>query len=73
MDLRDRDLLLRPPRPEDARRELGLTRIEILPHKDNAASRRVAEKAGFADTGELVAAPRAGDEEPVYAVYRWTA
>ena len=55
-----------------ARRELGLTRIDILPHKDNAASRRVAEKAGFTDTGELVTAPRAGGEEPVYAVYRWT-
>ena len=30
-----------------ARAELGLTRIDILPHKDNAPSRRVAEKAGF--------------------------
>lgn len=50
-------------------RELGLQRIEILPHKDNAASRRVAEKAGYRDTGELRGAPRAGVEEPVYAVY----
>jgi RimJ/RimL family protein N-acetyltransferase len=56
-----------------ARDELGLTRIEVLPHKDNAASRRVAEKAGFLDTGELVGAPRAGVEEPLYAVYAWTA
>jgi RimJ/RimL family protein N-acetyltransferase len=56
-----------------ARAELGLTRIDLLPHKDNAASRRVAEKAGFADTGELVGAPRGGVEEPVYAVYSWTA
>ena len=56
-----------------ARDELGLTRIEVLPHKDNAASRRVAEKAGFTDTGELVGAPRAGVDEPVYAVYAWTA
>ena len=56
-----------------ARDELGLTRIEILPHKDNPASRRVAEKAGFTDTGELVRAPRGGAEEPVYAVYAWTA
>jgi RimJ/RimL family protein N-acetyltransferase len=54
------------------RDELGLTRIEALPHKDNAASRRVAEKAGFRDTGELVGAPRAGVEEPIYAVYSWT-
>jgi RimJ/RimL family protein N-acetyltransferase len=52
-----------------ARRELGLKRIEILPHKDNAASRRVAENAGYRDTGELRGAPRAGVEEPVYAVY----
>ena len=34
--------------------------IEILPHKDNAPSRRVAEKAGFRDTGGLVGAPRGG-------------
>jgi RimJ/RimL family protein N-acetyltransferase len=56
-----------------ARHELGLTRIVILPHKDNPASRRVAEKAGFTDTGELVGAPRGGVEEPVYAVYTRTA
>ena len=54
-----------------AREELGLTRIDILPHKDNAPSRRVAEKAGFVDTGELVGAPRGGVEEPIYAVYVW--
>jgi RimJ/RimL family protein N-acetyltransferase len=56
-----------------ARHELGLVRIDVLPHKDNPASRRVAEKAGFTDTGELVGAPRAGVEEPVYAVYSWRA
>ena len=56
-----------------ARDELGLTRIVILPHKDNPASRRVAEKAGFADARELVGAPRGGVEEPVYAVYARTA
>ena len=56
-----------------ARAELGLTRIDVLPHKDNAASRRVAEKAGFRDTGELVGSARAGIEEPIYAVYTWTA
>ena len=55
-----------------ARDELGLTRIDVLPHKDNLASRRVAEKAGFDDTGELAGSPRAGIEEPIYAVYRWT-
>ena len=52
-----------------AQDELGLTRIEILPHKDNLPSRRVAEKAGYVDTGELVGARRGGVEEPVYAVY----
>jgi RimJ/RimL family protein N-acetyltransferase len=56
-----------------ARDELSLTRIVILPHKDNTASRRVAEKAGFRDTGELVGSPRAPSQEPVYAVYDWTA
>ena len=56
-----------------ARAELGLTRIAVIPHKDNVASRRVAEKAGFTDTGELARAQRSGAEEPVFAVYAWTA
>jgi RimJ/RimL family protein N-acetyltransferase len=54
-----------------AREELGLTKLEVLPHKDNLPSRRVAEKAGFMDTGELVGSPRAEIEEPIYAVYAW--
>ena len=54
-----------------AREELELTKIDVLPHKDNAPSRRVAEKAGFHDTGELVGSPRAGIEEPIYARYVW--
>jgi RimJ/RimL family protein N-acetyltransferase len=58
---------------EWARRELGLTRIEILPHHDNAASRRVAQKAGFRDTGDLKPCPRAAHDEPVYAVFAWEA
>ena len=53
-----------------AERELGLTEIDVLPHKDNAPSRRVAERAGFVDTGELVGSARGGVEEPVFAVYR---
>jgi RimJ/RimL family protein N-acetyltransferase len=56
-----------------ARGELGLTRIEILPHKDNEPSRRVAEKAGFRDTGALARLPRGPEEEPVFAVYVWEA
>jgi RimJ/RimL family protein N-acetyltransferase len=54
-----------------ARDELRLTHIDVLPHKDNVASRRVAEKAGFVDTGELIGSPRADTEEPIYAVYVW--
>jgi RimJ/RimL family protein N-acetyltransferase len=54
-----------------ARDQLSLTRIDVLPHKDNASSRRVAEKAGFRDTGELVGSPRAGIDEPIYARYVW--
>jgi RimJ/RimL family protein N-acetyltransferase len=53
--------------------ELGLRRIEILPHVDNAPSRRVAERCGYADTGEVRRAPRGDDHEPTYAVYAWEA
>jgi RimJ/RimL family protein N-acetyltransferase len=56
-----------------AHRELGLTRIEILAHPDNAPSCRVAEKAGFRSTGERRPCPRADHDEPVYAVYEWRA
>jgi RimJ/RimL family protein N-acetyltransferase len=56
-----------------ARSELALSRIEVLPHRDNAPSRRVAEKAGFRDTGELKPCPRADDDTPVYAVFAWEA
>ena len=41
-----------------AHAELGLSEIEILAHRDNRPSQRVAERAGFADTGELRAVPR---------------
>ncbi len=37
---------------EWARRELGVTRVELRAHPANAASLRVAAKAGFAATGE---------------------
>jgi RimJ/RimL family protein N-acetyltransferase len=50
---------------------LGLRLIEILPHADNAPSRRVAEKAGFLDTGEVRASPRDAEQRAVYAVYAW--
>ena len=35
-----------------AHSELGLSEIEILSHRDNRPSQRVAERAGFVDTGE---------------------
>jgi RimJ/RimL family protein N-acetyltransferase len=52
---------------------LGLRRLEILPHAGNAPSRRVAERCGYADTGEVRALPRDPDQEPAYAVYAWEA
>lgn len=56
-----------------AQRELGLTRLEILVHRDNTASRRVAEKAGFRATGEFKGSPRLGVDAPLLAVYEWSA
>jgi RimJ/RimL family protein N-acetyltransferase len=49
--------------------EQGRGDLEILPHKDNAPSRRVAEKAGYVDSGRLVVSPRLDDDDCVYAVY----
>jgi hypothetical protein len=37
----------------------------------DAPSRRVAEKAGFRDSGASVGSPRAATDEPVFAVYVW--
>ena len=55
-----------------AHRALGLTRIEVLPHRDNAPSNRVAVRAGFADTGALVRVPRMPpDRREGYRVYEW--
>jgi RimJ/RimL family protein N-acetyltransferase len=52
---------------------LGLTTIEILAHRDNRPSRRVAERAGFTDVGELrtVARMPPGRREG-YMTFRWT-
>jgi RimJ/RimL family protein N-acetyltransferase len=54
---------------EWGRAELGLTRLEILPHTDNEPSKRVAEKAGYRDTGRLVAPARGESDKPVFMVY----
>ena len=53
--------------------ELGLRRIEILPDAANAPSRRVAERCGYRDTGELRRLPRDPERKPSYAVYAWEA
>ena len=54
-------------------RELGLHRVELLIHVENAPSRRTALKAGFRDTGEVREPPRrcgsAGERS--HAVYAW--
>jgi RimJ/RimL family protein N-acetyltransferase len=56
-----------------ARDELGLTTIEILSHRDNRPSQRVAERAGFTDVGELrtIARMSPGRQEG-YMTFRWT-
>ena len=52
---------------------LGLTTIEILPHRDNVPSQRVAERAGFTDTGEIRSIPRMPPgRRSGYRVYVWT-
>ena len=51
--------------------ELGICELEILAHRDNVPSQRVAERAGFEDTGRLRAVARMppGRQEG-YKVYR---
>jgi RimJ/RimL family protein N-acetyltransferase len=48
---------------------LGLKRIEIHVHVDNAPSHRVPERAGYERLDGLVASPRTGVEEPVFVRY----
>jgi RimJ/RimL family protein N-acetyltransferase len=43
---------------EWARREHGVTRVDLCAHPENAPSQRVARKAGFRTTGERRAGPR---------------
>ena len=53
---------------------LRLRTIEILAHRDNVASRAVARRSGFADTGELRTLPRDEDAgPPALVVHRWEA
>jgi RimJ/RimL family protein N-acetyltransferase len=55
--------------------EQGFRTIELVIHRDNPQSRRVAEKSGFKDTGELrsLPRPRPGEEsqERSFIVYAW--
>jgi RimJ/RimL family protein N-acetyltransferase len=55
-----------------ARDELGLERMVMRIHPDNVVSCRVAEKAGFVDTGER-RVPNRGQEPDPHAIYVWTA
>jgi RimJ/RimL family protein N-acetyltransferase len=43
---------------------VGLPRVHVLVHADNAPSQRVAEKAGFMRTGVVRVSPRRGPGEP---------
>ena len=53
---------------------LRLRTIEILVHRDNAPSRAVPLRCGFADTGELRLRPREEDHgPPAMIVYLWEA
>jgi RimJ/RimL family protein N-acetyltransferase len=52
--------------------ELGLERMVMQIHPDNAVSCRVAEKLGFVDTGERRIPDRGQDPEP-HAIYVWSA
>jgi RimJ/RimL family protein N-acetyltransferase len=57
-----------------ARDELGVTTIEILAHRDNRPSQLVAERAGFADTGELRSVARMPERiRHGYKAYVWRA
>jgi RimJ/RimL family protein N-acetyltransferase len=55
-----------------AHEALGLTTIELLPHRDNRPSQVVAERAGFEDTGQLRSVARMPPgRQHGYKVYRW--
>jgi RimJ/RimL family protein N-acetyltransferase len=56
-----------------AHEALGLTTIEILAHRDNRPSQAVAERAGFADTGETCTIKRMPPgRQDGYKRYVWT-
>ena len=55
-----------------AHEQLGLQRMRMQIHPDNVVSCRVAEKAGFVDSGERRIPDRGQDPEP-HAIYVWSA
>jgi RimJ/RimL family protein N-acetyltransferase len=55
-----------------AHEALGHDRIELVIHPENGASRQVAVKAGFSDTGEL-RFPNRGINPGEHLVYAWSA
>src|SRR5262245_13346581 len=55
-----------------AHEQLGLERMTMQIHPDNAVSCRVAEKVGFVDTGERLVPNRGVDPDP-HAIYVWSA
>jgi RimJ/RimL family protein N-acetyltransferase len=55
-----------------AHEQLGLERMVMQIHPDNVVSCRVAEKAGFVDSGERGVPNKGIDPEP-HAIYVWSA
>ena len=57
-----------------AHAELGVATLEILANRDNRPSQLVAERAGFADTGEIRSVARMPERiRHGYKVYAWRA
>jgi RimJ/RimL family protein N-acetyltransferase len=57
-----------------AHRELEVRELEILAHRDNRPSQRVAERAGFTDTGAVRSVARMSPgRRDGFKVYRWRA
>lgn len=53
-------------------RALGLERVELLVHRDNGASRRVAERAGFEPTDLRPCLRRTADGPADHVAYLWS-
>jgi RimJ/RimL family protein N-acetyltransferase len=81
--LHDAGLVLRPKRLADAEaitaayQDPEIPRWTFVPSpyslEDARSFLKISAEEEEADTGELARAPRSGAEEPVFAVYAWTA